>query len=28
VASKMGKGQAGYEAANAYCKEHFKNILQ
>ena len=28
VASKMGKGLAGYEAANKYCKEHFKNILQ
>ena len=28
VASKLGKGEEGYEAANAYCKEHFKNVLQ
>ena len=28
VAGKMGKGQAGYEAANKYCTEHFKNLLQ
>lgn len=28
VASRMGKGQAGYEAANKYCTEHFKNVLQ
>lgn len=28
VASRMGKGRAGYEAANKYCTEHFKNVLQ
>lgn len=28
VASKMGKGQAGYEAATKYCTENFKNVLQ
>ena len=28
VASKLGKGEKGYEAANEYCKTHFKNILQ
>lgn len=28
VASRMGKGQAGYDAANKYCTENFKNVLQ
>jgi hypothetical protein len=28
VASKMGKGEEGYNRANEYCKDHFKNMLQ
>jgi hypothetical protein len=28
VASKLGKGEEGYNKANEYCKDHFKNVLQ
>ena len=28
VASKLGKGEEGYNRANEYCKDHFKNVLQ